>query len=269
MVRVAPEAGPGGGPRPTPFLNRTLERTSCYEAIKVALMCLTLIPLLRLIVLIVAVLLTFAWGSLITCGHRFEDTDGQARPLGPCRRILMAPARWLIRLGLFALGYHWIHERGVPCGKQRARVVVSNHVSFTEPLYFACRHSVRRPRRQRSPSAPGLFAVATPYRPPAQFRLMQLPPRAMHGTLPSLRAPKPTQRSALLVPMATSLSTTSCYCIGWRSTHWSPTPMSTASLVMSFFASPPLLHSSHSSSFRRGVTVGAQRERRQKPPSPT
>jgi hypothetical protein len=234
MVRVSPETGPGGGPRPTPFLNRTLERMSCYEAIKVVLMCLTLIPLLRLIVLIIAVLLTFAWGSLITCGHRFEDTDGQARPLGPCRCILMAPARWLIRLGLFALGYHWIHERGVPCGKQRARVVVSNHVSFTEPLYFACRHSVRRPRRQRSPSAPGLFAVAIRYRPAHNSGSCSYHPgHCMHAWDPPLSA-RPRA-----YPMATSLSTTSSYRIGWRSTHQSPTSESTASLVTFFFASQP------------------------------
>jgi lysophosphatidylcholine acyltransferase/lyso-PAF acetyltransferase len=41
---------------------------------------------------------------------------------------------------LFACGYHWIHVKGKPAPRHEAPILVSNHVSFTDPLFIFFRH---------------------------------------------------------------------------------------------------------------------------------
>lgn len=40
------------------------------------------------------------------------------------------------RFILFSFGYHWIRRKGKPAPREIAPVVVSNHVSYIEPIFY-------------------------------------------------------------------------------------------------------------------------------------
>ena len=124
-----------------PFINRTLMHLSCWEGFKLVVMTALLVPLLRMLAVFLCMVLVAAWGSLVTCGHRNYGPDGTFRPLPAWRRFLLHPCRWLARCMLFAMGYMWIEERGPKpsCCDTRgpgAPLIVANHVTFVDPLYF-------------------------------------------------------------------------------------------------------------------------------------
>jgi lysophosphatidylcholine acyltransferase/lyso-PAF acetyltransferase len=47
---------------------------------------------------------------------------------------------WITRISarciLFSFGYHWIRKKGRPAPRDLAPIVVSNHVSYIEPIFF-------------------------------------------------------------------------------------------------------------------------------------
>eukprot|EP00246_Nothoceros_aenigmaticus_P015834 TRINITY_DN683_c0_g1_i2.p1 TRINITY_DN683_c0_g1~~TRINITY_DN683_c0_g1_i2.p1 ORF type:complete len:268 (-),score=31.54 TRINITY_DN683_c0_g1_i2:73-846(-) len=55
-------------------------------------------------------------------------------PMWRCR--LMSVARGCARCILFCFGFHWIRILGKPAPRGVAPIVVSNHVSFTDPIFF-------------------------------------------------------------------------------------------------------------------------------------
>uniref|UniRef100_A0ACD6AK64 Uncharacterized protein n=1 Tax=Avena sativa TaxID=4498 RepID=A0ACD6AK64_AVESA len=52
------------------------------------------------------------------------------------RRRLMWVTRISVRCILFSFGYHWIKRKGKPAPRELAPIVVSNHVSYIDPIYF-------------------------------------------------------------------------------------------------------------------------------------
>uniref|UniRef100_K3XX94 Phospholipid/glycerol acyltransferase domain-containing protein n=1 Tax=Setaria italica TaxID=4555 RepID=K3XX94_SETIT len=59
-----------------------------------------------------------------------------AGPMPAWRRRLMWITRISARCILFSFGYHWIRKKGRPAPRELAPIVVSNHVSYIEPIFF-------------------------------------------------------------------------------------------------------------------------------------
>jgi len=141
---ISPPNSPGS-PRKrskNPFLNSTREFT-IYEKVKTVLMAP--IAALRLLMIIFVVLLGWIWTYFITIGYS-PNPDPELLdllPMGHCRRLLLAPVRWLARALLWLFGYLWIHEHGCchcfnPCASRTypAPVIVCNHVTFVEAVWL-------------------------------------------------------------------------------------------------------------------------------------
>uniref|UniRef100_A0A804U758 Phospholipid/glycerol acyltransferase domain-containing protein n=1 Tax=Zea mays TaxID=4577 RepID=A0A804U758_MAIZE len=70
----------------------------------------------------------------------WADTHGRPRvgggPMPAWRRRLMWITRISARCILFSFGYHWIRKKGRPARRELAPIVVSNHISYIEPIFF-------------------------------------------------------------------------------------------------------------------------------------
>jgi lysophosphatidylcholine acyltransferase / lyso-PAF acetyltransferase len=55
------------------------------------------------------------------------------------RRVLRFPVVVCVRGLLFAFGFMWVSEEGSPAPLEDAPVVIANHTTFVEPVYFAAR----------------------------------------------------------------------------------------------------------------------------------
>ncbi|KAL6873912.1 hypothetical protein ACP4OV_013994 [Aristida adscensionis] len=66
-------------------------------------------------------------------GSRPREGTG---PMPAWRRRLMWVTRISARCILFSFGYHWIKRKGRPAPRELAPIVVSNHVSYIEPIFF-------------------------------------------------------------------------------------------------------------------------------------
>ncbi|CAM6085757.1 unnamed protein product [Calypogeia fissa] len=112
-----------------PFKNKTREIVGLYNWIKTVLLLpvLVLRILLVLVVLFVGLILT----SISLAGYR------QAlRPFPQWRRHMMFSTRLCARALLFCFGFHWIRRTGRPVPREVAPIVVSNHVSFIDPIFY-------------------------------------------------------------------------------------------------------------------------------------
>ncbi|KAK4537223.1 hypothetical protein CDCA_CDCA11G3248 [Cyanidium caldarium] len=125
------------------------------ERLKTLLIALTLLPL-RLLGLVLTVVFGLLLLKLAVVGLSASHFDlGTAQPLARWRRFLLGGVRFLARVQLLALGFWWIEERFDDDGRtasQRLRtnylgllgasaapILVSNHVSLFETLYFYAR----------------------------------------------------------------------------------------------------------------------------------
>lgn len=119
------------GPMPTvdPFRNQSEEIGSIYEWIKLVL-CLPL-AIIRLLLITLIVLGGISVAKLLLLGWNEKIV-----PMSKWRRRAVYITRLLARLILFCCGYHWIRRLGKPCKREIAPIVVSNHVSFIDPIFF-------------------------------------------------------------------------------------------------------------------------------------
>ncbi|CAN6704253.1 unnamed protein product [Malus baccata var. baccata] len=112
-----------------PFRNHTLEITGIYEWLKIGI-CLP-IALVRLVLFGASLLIGFLATKLALQGWKDKKSP---MPRWRCR--IMWITRVCTRCILFAFGYHWIRHKGKPAPRDIAPIVVSNHVSFIEPIFF-------------------------------------------------------------------------------------------------------------------------------------
>jgi 1-acyl-sn-glycerol-3-phosphate acyltransferase len=112
-----------------PFKNKTPSIDGLYEWVKTVL----LLPLLLLRVLgfLLLVSLTIVYSKATMAGWK-QST----KPLPQWRRSLMLIPRMCGRALLFCFGYHWITRKGRAAAREVAPIVVSNHVSFLDPIFF-------------------------------------------------------------------------------------------------------------------------------------
>ncbi|KMZ67772.1 Lysophospholipid acyltransferase [Zostera marina] len=112
-----------------PFMNRTESITGMYEWIKI-IVCLPL-ALVRLAMFGVAIVVGFLATKLALQGWK-----DKTNPMPRWRSRIMWITRICARCILFSFGYHWIRRKGRPVSRETAPVVVSNHVSYIEPIFY-------------------------------------------------------------------------------------------------------------------------------------
>ncbi|GMI98353.1 LYSOPHOSPHATIDYLETHANOLAMINE ACYLTRANSFERASE2 [Hibiscus trionum] len=119
-------------PAPTtadPFRNGTPYISGVYEVIKIVL-CLP-IALVRLVL----------FGSSLAVGYiatriALAGWKDKQNPMPKWRSRLMWVTRICARFILFSFGYQWIRRKGKPAPREIAPIVVSNHVSYIEPIFY-------------------------------------------------------------------------------------------------------------------------------------
>ncbi|WOL13147.1 lysophospholipid acyltransferase LPEAT2 [Canna indica] len=112
-----------------PFRNRTPSISGLYEWCKI-LLCLP-IAAARLALFGIAI----AVGYLATVVALYGWKDKQSpMPRWRCRTMWIT--RFCGRCILFSFGYHWVKRKGRPASREIAPIVVCNHVSYIEPIFF-------------------------------------------------------------------------------------------------------------------------------------
>ncbi|CAA6656619.1 unnamed protein product [Spirodela intermedia] len=112
-----------------PFRNHTPTVEGVYEFSKIVL-CLPL-ALARLVLFGLSLVVGFLATKLALQGWKDKQSP---MPRWRCR--IMWITRLCARLILFSFGYHWIKRRGRPASREIAPIVVSNHISYIEPIFF-------------------------------------------------------------------------------------------------------------------------------------
>ncbi|XVE73963.1 hypothetical protein DITRI_Ditri11bG0160500 [Diplodiscus trichospermus] len=119
-------------PAPTtvdPFRNGTPFISGVYEVIKIAV-CLP-IALARLVL----------FGASLAIGYvatriALEGWKDKQNSMPKWRSRIMWVTRLCARVILFSFGYQWIRRKGKPAPREIAPIVVSNHVSYIEPIFY-------------------------------------------------------------------------------------------------------------------------------------
>ncbi|GMY09431.1 lysophospholipid acyltransferase LPEAT2 isoform X2, partial [Fagus crenata] len=119
----------GGPPTVDPFLNKTARIQGLYEWVKV-LLCLP-IAVVRLLFFGFCLVVGFVATKVALQGWK----DRQS-PMPSWRSKIMWITRLSARCILFSFGYHWIRRKGKPAPRETAPIVVSNHVSYIEPIFY-------------------------------------------------------------------------------------------------------------------------------------
>ncbi|KAL5225622.1 hypothetical protein ABZP36_012261 [Zizania latifolia] len=119
-----------------PFLNGTPAWGGVYELLKLLLCAPVAAVRLVLFGLSIAVGYAATWVALRGWTDLRERTKEGASPMPAWRRRLMWITRISARCILFSFGYHWIRKKGRPAPRELAPIVVSNHISYIEPIYF-------------------------------------------------------------------------------------------------------------------------------------
>ena len=101
-----------------------------YELTKLFIGLVTLVPL-RVVLIVLLILPYYLVARLVVC---FPPTH-----FG--KSFLEHMTRGVSRTVLFLCGFHWLHVRGAPEeDSTRVPIIVSNHVSFVEVLFFMSMH---------------------------------------------------------------------------------------------------------------------------------
>ncbi|KAK7382160.1 hypothetical protein VNO80_00894 [Phaseolus coccineus] len=112
-----------------PFRNGTPVVEGLYEWVKTVL-CLP-VALLRLAL----------FGMCLAVGYvatkvALEGWKDKENPMPKWRCRVMWITRMCARCILFSFGYQWIKRKGKPAPREIAPIIVSNHVSYIEPIFY-------------------------------------------------------------------------------------------------------------------------------------
>lgn len=89
-----------------------------------------LVPI-RIILIVACILFGAVFGSLCMAGLK-----DKSKPLSRWRLIVRSPLKLFSRLILFAMGFYYIPVKGKQAPKDKASVLIGNHVSFIETFYI-------------------------------------------------------------------------------------------------------------------------------------
>ncbi|XP_015061312.1 lysophospholipid acyltransferase LPEAT2 [Solanum pennellii] len=112
-----------------PFRNNTPTVEGVYEWLKIVV-CLP-ITLVRLVLFGLALMVGYLATRTALLGWKDRSS-----PMPKWRTRLMCITRMSARTILFSFGYQWIRRKGKPAPREIAPVVVSNHVSYIDPIFF-------------------------------------------------------------------------------------------------------------------------------------
>ncbi|XP_009133738.1 lysophospholipid acyltransferase LPEAT2 isoform X1 [Brassica rapa] len=112
-----------------PFRNDTPGVCGLYEAVKIVI-CLP-IALVRLVLFGVSLAVGYLATKLALAGWRDRHN-----PMPQWRCRVMWVTRFCTRCILFSFGYQWIRRKGKPARREIAPIIVSNHVSYIEPIFY-------------------------------------------------------------------------------------------------------------------------------------
>ncbi|XAR63132.1 Plasmalogen synthase [Bertholletia excelsa] len=112
-----------------PFRNHTERIEGLYEWLKIVI-CLP-IAIVRVVIFGLALLVGF-----VATKFALEGWKDKQNPMPKWRCRVMWVTRICARCILFSFGYHWIKRKGRPASRENAPIVVSNHVSYIEPIFF-------------------------------------------------------------------------------------------------------------------------------------
>ncbi|KAM0878175.1 hypothetical protein ACQ4PT_035048 [Festuca glaucescens] len=119
-----------------PFRNRTPGWGDAYCWARALLLAPVAAARLVLFGLAIAIGYAATWVALRGWTDSRERPREGAGPMPAWRRRLMWVTRISARCILFSFGYHWIKKKGKPAPRELAPIVVSNHVSYVDPIYF-------------------------------------------------------------------------------------------------------------------------------------
>ncbi|GER31276.1 calcineurin B subunit-related [Striga asiatica] len=112
-----------------PFRNHTPNIEGLYEWLKIVI-CL---PIAVVRLLLFGLALSVGYLATLAALHGWKDRQS---PMPKWRCRLMWVTRICARAILFSFGYHWIKRRGKPAPREISPIVVSNHVSYIDPIFF-------------------------------------------------------------------------------------------------------------------------------------
>ncbi|KNA15466.1 hypothetical protein SOVF_098060 isoform A [Spinacia oleracea] len=112
-----------------PFRNHTLKIDGVYEWVKI-LICIP-IAVIRLVIFGLTLLVGYAATLIALQGWKDRNS-----PMPRWRCNLMWVTRLCSRCILFSFGYHWIKRKGRPAPREIAPIIVSNHVSYIDPIFY-------------------------------------------------------------------------------------------------------------------------------------
>ncbi|XP_074263238.1 lysophospholipid acyltransferase LPEAT2 isoform X2 [Silene latifolia] len=112
-----------------PFRNHTLKINGVYEWFKIVIS----IPLALIRLILFGLSLLIGYVSTKIALYGWKDRHS---PMPRWRSRLMWVTRLSARCILFSFGYQWIKRKGHPAPRDVAPIVVSNHVSYIDPIFF-------------------------------------------------------------------------------------------------------------------------------------
>ncbi|KAK6918449.1 Phospholipid/glycerol acyltransferase [Dillenia turbinata] len=112
-----------------PFKNHTPNIDNLYECLKIVI-CLPLV-IVRAVLFGICLLVGFVASKIALQGWKDKQS-----PMPKWRCRVMWITRICSRCILFSFGYHWIRKKGKPASRETAPIVVSNHLSYIEPIFF-------------------------------------------------------------------------------------------------------------------------------------
>ncbi|KAH7577825.1 hypothetical protein JRO89_XS01G0304400 [Xanthoceras sorbifolium] len=112
-----------------PFRNDTRKTIGVYEIVKIVV-CVP-IALARLVLFGLCLVVGFIATKLALQGWKDKQN-----PMPKWRCRIMWITRFSARCILFSFGYHWIRRKGKPAPREIAPIVVSNHISYIEPIFY-------------------------------------------------------------------------------------------------------------------------------------
>ncbi|ETW09963.1 hypothetical protein H310_00380 [Aphanomyces invadans] len=122
-----------------PFVYQT-PTMSMYERVKTVVMCVLLVPVIRMLLVMVLLVPIVFLAFVGTLGHSHQDKDGHLVPMARWRRCIVYPIRWFIRAILFVFGFYYIKVTHPPKSSPRkvlTQLIVANHIGFIDGLFFA------------------------------------------------------------------------------------------------------------------------------------
>ncbi|XP_019456944.1 PREDICTED: lysophospholipid acyltransferase LPEAT2-like [Lupinus angustifolius] len=112
-----------------PFRNNTPRMEGVYEWVKMV----ACFPLAVVRLVLFALCLGIGFVATKLALHGWKDNKN---PMPKWRSRVMWVTRLCARVILFSFGYQWIKRRGRPAPREIAPIIVSNHVSYIEPIFY-------------------------------------------------------------------------------------------------------------------------------------